>query len=310
VPIAKGSARQFRLEPHLIEREIKESNGAGHLRQLVLKAAMGLVVLLCGISSPKADQLDDGAAAYRRGDYKSALELLRPLADQGVPRAQNGIGVMYATGRGIDHDDAEAAAWFKKAADQGYANAQARLGYFYRKGLGVPKDLDRALALTQSAADQGDVTGEFYLGTMYRLGEGVGRDDAKAAGYFRKAAEQGNAAAQYNLGGMYARGQGMPRDHVQAAGWYRKAAEQGNVGAQIALGAAFNAGIGVSKDYVQAYKWMSLGTERYQPWYASYRWKIKLLCFALSWQMTADQLVEAERQRKEWKPNNQAPRPK
>jgi hypothetical protein len=47
---------------------------------------------------------------------------------------------------------------------------------------------------------------------------------------------------------------------------------------------------------------MSLGIERYRPWYATYRWRLKLICFALSWQMSREQLVEGERLRTEWKP--------
>ena len=45
-----------------------------------------------------ADPLEDGQAAYNRGDYTTALKLLRPLAEQGNANAQNNIGWMYDQG--------------------------------------------------------------------------------------------------------------------------------------------------------------------------------------------------------------------
>jgi TPR repeat protein len=42
-----------------------------------------------------ANPLAEGVAAYQRGDYASAMRLLRPLAaDQGMPLAQFSLGVM------------------------------------------------------------------------------------------------------------------------------------------------------------------------------------------------------------------------
>jgi TPR repeat protein len=190
----------------------------------------GFVAFLIWLSNPfpsTAAELDEGIKAYNRRDYKLALQLLLPLAEQGVARAQNDIGVMYATGRGVDQDDAQAATWFQRGADQGYVRAQEHLGYAYRKGLGVSTDYIKAVALFKTAADQGDVLAQTNLATMYRTGEGVARDDVKAAEYYRKAADQGNAIAQNNLGSMYAKGEGVLQDYVQAAEWYGRAADQG-----------------------------------------------------------------------------------
>jgi Sel1 repeat len=263
---------------------------------------------LCSISLSTAGELEEGGKAYEQGDYKLAFQLLRPLAEQGIARAQNGVGVMYATGRGVSQDDAQAAAWFQKASDQGYAKAQEHLGYLYRKGLGVPKDYVKAVALLQAAAEQGDGPAHLNLGNMYRTGEGVVRDDIKAAEYFRKAADQGYAIAQNNLGSMYARGEGVSQDYAQAAGWYRKAAEQGDAESQLSLGASYKRGAGVPQDYVQAYKWLTVGNLGYRPWYALRRWQAKLVCFAMTWEMASEQLAEGKRLSEEWKPSKQAAR--
>ena len=47
-----------------------------------------------------AGPLEDANAAYNRGDYATALRLLRPLADQGDASAQYNLGVMYDNGQG------------------------------------------------------------------------------------------------------------------------------------------------------------------------------------------------------------------
>ena len=47
---------------------------------------------------------------------------------------------MYANGRGVPQDDAEAVRWSRLAADQGYAAAQYNLGLMYANGEGVSQD--------------------------------------------------------------------------------------------------------------------------------------------------------------------------
>ena len=53
--------------------------------------------------------VDAGNAAYGKGDYTTALRLLRPLADQNDARAQSTIGEMYYHGRGVPQYYSEAA---------------------------------------------------------------------------------------------------------------------------------------------------------------------------------------------------------
>jgi len=51
---------------------------------------------------------------------------------------------------------------------------------------------------------------------MYDQGQGVPQDYAEAVKWYRLSAEQGFASARHNLGGMYGRGEGVPQDHVLA----------------------------------------------------------------------------------------------
>ena len=47
---------------------------------------------------------------------------------------------MYANGKGVVQDEAEAVRWFRLAAEQGHVVAQYDLGCSYRDGRGVAQD--------------------------------------------------------------------------------------------------------------------------------------------------------------------------
>jgi predicted nucleic acid-binding Zn-ribbon protein len=83
--------------------------------------------------------------AYDRANYKTALNIWLPQAQQGDPIAQTYVGEIYEKGLGIEADYAIAAHWYQQAAEQGYARAQINLGYLYEGGLGVPRDLTKAM---------------------------------------------------------------------------------------------------------------------------------------------------------------------
>jgi hypothetical protein len=86
----------------------------------------------------------------------ATLPQLHQLAEQGDPRAQNALGLRYATGEGVKLDEREAARWFTKAAVQGNVNAQSKLGSLYWVGRGLPQSLSQAYFWTVLARAGGD----------------------------------------------------------------------------------------------------------------------------------------------------------
>jgi TPR repeat protein len=70
---------------------------------------------------------------------------------------------MYADGRGVQIDDAEAVRWYKKAAERGNAAAQYHLGARYTLGRGVQKDEVEADRWIRRAAEQGNVDAIRFL---------------------------------------------------------------------------------------------------------------------------------------------------
>jgi len=86
----------------------------------------------------------------------ATLPQLQQLAEQGDARAQNVLGLRYATGDGVKLDEREAARWFTRAAEQGNVNAQSKLGSLYWVGRGVPQNLTQAYFWTVLARAGGD----------------------------------------------------------------------------------------------------------------------------------------------------------
>lgn len=138
-----------------------------------------------------AGPLEDGNAAYQRGDYLTAVKLLRPLVDRGNAGAQDILAIMYFVGQGVPQNRVEAARLYRLAAEGGNAHSQDALGFLYLDGIGVQ------------------------------------RDYAEAAKWFRKAADQDNIDAQFNLGELYELGNGVPQDYILAYMWFALVASHG-----------------------------------------------------------------------------------
>jgi len=90
--------------------------------------------------------------AYDRTDYRTALHVWLPQAQEGNKEAQTYVGEIFEKGLGVQPDYALAIEWYRKAAAQGYTRAQINLGYLYEKGLGVQKDPETALHWYRQAA--------------------------------------------------------------------------------------------------------------------------------------------------------------
>jgi len=105
--------------------------------------AIGLVAvaLFAGVVTTHAADFSAGVKAYDRGDYATALRILRQIAAQGDADAQSKVGFMYSNGQGVTQDYKEAIRWYRKAADQGYAIGQSNLGGHVRQRPGCDTGL-------------------------------------------------------------------------------------------------------------------------------------------------------------------------
>ncbi len=105
------------------------------MRRLFLGAVL---ILLLGAQAQPG--FEDGLLAYHRGDHRVAMEIWRPLAEQGHASAQFSLGLLYDRGEGVLPNPKQAAKWYHKAADQGDPDAQLNLGLMYAQGDGLKKN--------------------------------------------------------------------------------------------------------------------------------------------------------------------------
>jgi hypothetical protein len=118
---------------------------------------------------------------------------VRLRADAGDTYAELLLGALYADGKVVPKDDAQALRWYRKAADGGNPLAMVFVGFMYTNGTGVPKDQAEAVQWYQRSASAGDPSAAYMLGAAYVAGGSVPRDLLKAAALFRQAAQSGDS---------------------------------------------------------------------------------------------------------------------
>ncbi len=72
-----------------------------------------------GVTLPEEADFEVGVEAWGRGDYDTALQEFRLLAEQGHAQAQVNLGIMSSQGRGVPRDAVQAYRWYTLAASQG-----------------------------------------------------------------------------------------------------------------------------------------------------------------------------------------------
>lgn len=111
---------------------------------------------------PSIDVVDLNRRAVRyigRGDFESAVPLLRRAADAGFAPAEANLGAMYLNGTGVDQDTRQAVELLQQAANRGNAVAACNLGRIFELGLGIHANRERAYAAYRQAAALGSPVG-------------------------------------------------------------------------------------------------------------------------------------------------------
>lgn len=268
------------------------------------RATLAAALALAFAFSPSvmAGPFEDGSAAYEKGDYGTAMTLLRPLAEQGNLGAEEYVGVMYLNGFGVAKNEAEAINWILEAADNGNAEAQTLLGNAFFYGWGVRVDLNRSARWLRRAADQGYAKAQYDLGAYYANGFGVTQDDVEAMKWSilaiahyapseiesrRLAAVNRDQQAEKLSPAEIAEAEKRARkwrpipfqktnedamrdatlamqhnDYAKAARLFRPLADQGIAGAQTMLGSMYLVGQGVSRNHNEAMRLFRLAARQ------------------------------------------------
>ena len=135
------------------ETFVLKTLGGCHMKNWTYSILLALALAIG--AGAQAQTFDESMAAYRQGNYATAIAGFRKLAERGNVSAQYNLGLIYEDGR-VPKDDKQAMFWYRKAAEQGDAIAQRNLGVMYEDGQGVPKDDKQAVFWYRKAAEQGN----------------------------------------------------------------------------------------------------------------------------------------------------------
>lgn len=171
-------------------------------------------------------------------DAQRAVDLLKPLADEGNPAARVALSDIYAKGAGeVAADPARAFDLIEAAYEQGEMQAVSRLGFMLVRGEGTKEDVSRGLGLLDKAVSAStDPWLAIDVGALYGDGKAVPVDGDKAIAMFKKAADLGSAAGLFRLGVSYRDGVGaVERDAVMARAYLGQAADMGDNASRVTL---------------------------------------------------------------------------
>jgi len=206
--------------------------------------------------------------------WQEAWEINDQLAQQGDVEAMKRLGQHYASGLGVQQDDALAVEWLRKAADAGSEDALFSLSVMYLGGWGVTQDAARAAAMLESLAGVPEIDPEvsFLLATLYKAGyAALAPDDALVKTTFEGYAanlRQKLGAAQSNplleekqatLLNCTAPDERLTtRPQPALISW-----QEPENAALIGLGQFWREGRGGMTDYAEAVRWYETSLQRY-----------------------------------------------
>lgn len=197
-----------------------------------------------------AQNLEVGEEAYKNDEYELALEHLRPLAEEGNPRALYILADMYIDGEAVAQDIERGLKLLEESADADYPEAHKALGdlldpKWSPDDLKPYTDAEKSEAWFRSAAriwlermEEGDLDAKYRLAQLYRSEDNIFEISSKQIlEMLIDLANRGHIYAQITLGQDYMSG----RNNVEREVWFgvnywAMAAEQGNVYAQKELG--------------------------------------------------------------------------
>jgi TPR repeat protein len=216
----------------------------------------------------------EAMAAFEAGRHARALELARPLAEDGNSEALYLLGFAHETGQGVEASRDKALEFYKKAADRKHKDAVYRmsflllasdkaeerekagkaleaavkddpavagriLGEAYLRGLLTETpDPEKAVYWWTRSADSGDIASLLLIARFYegQFGFPEKADAAKAVEHYAKAAGLGNAGAMASLGSRYLSGDAKVRNEEKGREWLKKAIASKEYSAYLVLG--------------------------------------------------------------------------
>jgi len=220
--------------------------------------AIALAVVACNGGSRKvADDAGAPADAGPSDPAELASRFDRKCVAGDLEACRN-LGVMYAEGIGVSHDQRRAAALFGQACNGGNMSACNNLAFALAEGMGIERNIQRAIEVYQKACDGGYKLACRNLGLLLRDGRGTPADLNRADTLLDKACKGAVPLACTNAGDLDAMlaTKGAPARWKQAVGHYKQGCDAGDPTACRQIGLLYLEGIGLPKSTSAAAMWL------------------------------------------------------
>ncbi|ROR32905.1 tetratricopeptide repeat protein [Inmirania thermothiophila] len=191
-------------------------------RRLLRHGCAALVLAAASAWGDPAQDYRDGVSAYNREDLVTAMAKLEQAA------AADYVPALLFLGYIMDkaEENERAVALYRRAAELGDAEGMMRLGLMYASGEGVERDFATARRWVLAAVDRGHLPAMVVMGQAYlRGGLGVERDVRTGLEWLELAAAQDYLPAMRELAEVYRSGIGdvLPPDPTLSARWTERA---------------------------------------------------------------------------------------
>lgn len=219
-----------------------------------LPADNGSTAVPANAAGPAKEAMD----AFQAGRHAKAVELAKPLADQGNADALYLMGFAHESGKGVEASKDKALEYYRKAAAMKHKDAIYRLSFNL---LASEKEEERNQArevLETSAKDDPAVAGRI-LGEAYLRGKlTAAADPDKALYWWKRAADAGDIPSILLTARFYEGQFGLAerKDLKESLASYAKAAGLGDAGAMAALGSRLLSGDEKIRDEQKGREWL------------------------------------------------------
>ncbi len=201
--------------------------------------------------------------AFQAGRHAKAVELAKPLAEQGNAEALYLMGFAYESGKGVEASKDKALEYYRKAAAAKHKDAVYRLSFILLASE-KEEERDQARQALESAAKDDPTVAARILGEAYLRGRlSPAADPDKAVFWWKRAADAGDIPSLLLVARFYEGQFGFPelKDPKEALASYAKAAGLGDASAMAALGSRLLSGEEKTRDEKKGREWLKKAIE-------------------------------------------------
>lgn len=180
------------------------------------------------------EEFNKGHIAIQNKQYQEAVRHLLLAAEKGHGGAMGNIGILYASGTGVEKSIEKGLEWMKKGAEHNDLHSMLNLGLHFAQN--HPQNFNESFKWLKKASDHNYAQAMGHLAMLYATGQGTTQNSDEAKKWLDKGVAMRDAHCMFNYGVLYYQGvPGFTKDKDKAVQWMNKAKTAGHPQANAAL---------------------------------------------------------------------------